>query len=140
MFCSAERLIYIWGWPTAALVILYTAIIYRINRFYHIGTCAELYSAATGIEVTASDLVNAADRVWTLQRTLNAREGFTRAEDTFPEMWFKPIRMGSEEFPLFDYNKTKVLTENDLKLMLDSYYEERGWDISSGVPREARLI
>ena len=40
---------------------------------------------------------------------------------------------------LKDYFDTKVINEEDIKRMLDDYYDERGWDIEKGTPTEEKL-
>jgi aldehyde:ferredoxin oxidoreductase len=36
-------------------------------------------------------------------------------------------------------SKGQVISKDDLKLMLDEYYTERGWDISTGSPTREKL-
>jgi len=47
-----------------------------MDRFYHAGLRTELYQAVTGILTGVDDLRTRADRVWTLLKTANIREGF----------------------------------------------------------------
>jgi aldehyde:ferredoxin oxidoreductase len=110
------------------------------NRFYHINICSELYSAATGVELSPQQLMLHADRVWNLLKMVNVREGFSRKDDEPPEKWFEPIRThdGKEVF-MMDYFNTKRLSREDVDRWLDDYYDERGWDIETGIPTEKKL-
>jgi len=103
---------------------------------------SELYSAATGIEVTSRELKEAGERVWNLFKLINAHEGFSRKDDTWPALWEKstdkPARTQSGPLFLKDYYGNPV-TKEDLYKLLDDYYDERGWDIHTGVPTPAKL-
>lgn len=110
-----------------------------INRFFDAATQARLYSAVTGIDATPGELNVAAERAWNLFKLLNARAGFRREDDRAPEAWFSPLEGDDMEFPLMDYYKTRALTRGDVDLMLDDYYDERGWDRKSGTPTPEKL-
>lgn len=112
-----------------------------INRFYHIDILAELYSAATGIELSPQELMRCAERAWNLYKVLNVREGFSRKDDVIPQNWFQPMKTAEgKEAPLTDYYKTKVLSKEELEALLNDYYDERGWDIQKGIPARQKLI
>ncbi len=104
----------------------------QINRFYNAGFCAEAYEAVTGIRTDLEDLRKRADRVWTLLRLANLREGFQREKaEVLPEQWFGP-----EGFK--EYVSERPLTLQETDRMIEEYYLEWGWDRKSGVPtREA---
>jgi aldehyde:ferredoxin oxidoreductase len=110
-----------------------------INRFYHVKTIAELYAAVTGIEVSPPDLMKMAERVWNLFKLLNVRAGFSRKDDKAPDVWFKPVKGKDKDYPLTDYYKTKVITEQDMESLLEDYYDERGWDKAIGIPTSEKL-
>ncbi|MDY6880213.1 MAG: aldehyde ferredoxin oxidoreductase N-terminal domain-containing protein [Desulfatiglans sp.] len=110
------------------------------NRFYHVDIISELYSSATGIEISSKEMMDNADRVWNMLRILNAREGFSRKDDIFPEIWFKPMKDAEGNvLKIMDYYHQKVLTRDDLKMVLDHYYDERGWDKETGNPSRQKL-
>jgi len=111
------------------------------NRFYHIDTISELYSAATGVERSSQQLIEYSEKVWNIFKMINVREGFSRKDDQPPDQWFEPMRThdGKELF-MMDYYKTRRLTKDDVDQWLDDYYEERGWDIETGIPTEEKLI
>jgi len=101
---------------------------------------AELYSAATGIQIDAQELKRRAERVYNLYKLLNVREGFTRKEDAaFPEVWLTPITTPDRREALTDYHRIRELTREDILRLLDDYYDERGWDIQQGIPTKEKV-
>ena len=103
-----------------------------INRFYNASLCAQFYEAVTGIRTDLPDLGKRVDRVWTLLRMANVREGLDRKAEALPEKWF--------EAPGFkDYVTEKPLSRQESEQMIEDYYEEWGWDRKTGVPT-ARLL
>jgi aldehyde:ferredoxin oxidoreductase len=105
----------------------------QVNRFYDAGLCARLYEAVTGLVTPLEELRFKADRVWTLLRMLNVREGFHRAQDSPPAQWF-----GLEGFK--DYLSDKPLSPQEVEAMVDDYYREQGWDPRTGAPTRERLV
>ncbi|MBI5443068.1 MAG: hypothetical protein HY900_17870 [Deltaproteobacteria bacterium] len=110
-----------------------------ISRFHSLSGVTALYNALTGEQRTGAELYRAAERAWNLWRHLNARLGFSAKHDQPPRVWFKPLRIGEEEFRLEDYYRTKVLTEPDVHQLLRDYYDERGWDPRTGNPGPEKL-
>lgn len=113
----------------------------QVSRLYDIDTCARLYTAATGRETSGEDLNRAARRSYNLYRAANVCQGFTRADDRVPPQWYsQPLRWeDGREMRLRDYYKTKPVTEEELGAVIDSYYQERGWDVRTGAPRRETL-
>ena len=112
----------------------------HINQFFTMSKMAELYSAITGIPMNEVELKRAGERAWNLMKVLNAREGFSRKDDLFPDRWFEPLNQGTDhEIPPMDFFATKVLTRDDMNNMLNDYYDERGWNIEKGIPTEDKL-
>jgi aldehyde:ferredoxin oxidoreductase len=104
----------------------------QINRFYNAALCAELYEAVTGIPTTWPELSQRVDRVWTLLRMANVREGLNRNDETPPEKWFKT--------PGFkEYLTEKPMTRSESEQMINDYYHEWGWDPETGIPSEQIL-
>jgi aldehyde:ferredoxin oxidoreductase len=98
-----------------------------INRFYSASLCAEFYEAVTGIKTDLPELRKRVDRVWTLLRMANVREGLDREQEVLPEKWF--------ETPGFkDYLTENPLTRQDAEQMVKDYYEEWCWDRETGIP------
>lgn len=91
---------------------------------------AKLLSTGLGYDITASDIRLFVERMYTLIRAFNAREGFTREHDTLPSRWFQePIEGRSTE---------DVLDRDKFEQMKTEHYRLWGWD-DMGVPTEATL-
>ena len=98
-----------------------------VNRFYSAAVCADLYEAVTGIKTDLPELRKRVDRVWTLLRMANVREGLNRKDESLPERWF--------EAPGFkEYVTEKPLERQEAEHMIEDYYEEWGWDRETGIP------
>lgn len=111
----------------------------HIYIWYSTKIFAELYTAATGFKLTESDLKQKAIKAWNLYKAINVREG-QRSRDRFPPVWYKPVKgIDGKAIYSMDYFGKKVLKEEDFELMLDDYYQERGWDTETGVPTKAKL-
>ena len=90
-----------------------------------------LLNAATGYRLNMSDYWKAAERIYTLERSFNVREGFSRADDTVPPRMYKEaLSVGAA--------KGKILKLDEIEKLLDKYYADRGWD-KNGIPTKARL-
>jgi aldehyde:ferredoxin oxidoreductase len=111
----------------------------QVNRFYHIDTISALYEAVTGIKSSPKELMQIAERAWTIGKLLSVREGFDRRHDHAPEAWFHPLMRSGEEHRITDYDRTVELTRKDIERFLDDYYEERGYDRESGLPTRETL-
>jgi len=90
----------------------------------------DLLNAATGLKLTMDDYWKAAERIYTLERSYNIREGFTRADDDLPNRAWEPLTYGPKA-------GTK-LTPEGFNKELGDYYKTRGWD-TKGVPTKARI-
>lgn len=111
----------------------------QCTRLYDQEVCAALYGAATGLTMTPAELMEGAERAYVLYRMLNAREGFSRADDRFPRQWFTPLKRNGGSMPLMDYFKKRPISREDAEAILDAYYEEKGWDVATGTPTAATL-
>ena len=93
---------------------------------------AALMEAVTGLIFTPDEVQKVGERVNNLAKAFNIREGFTRADDTFPDrLMTEPLKDGA--------SKGQLISKDDLKTMLDEYYTDRGWDPETGVPTRAKL-
>ncbi|MEM2643926.1 MAG: aldehyde ferredoxin oxidoreductase family protein [Candidatus Bathyarchaeia archaeon] len=90
----------------------------------------EIVRAVTGWNTSAWELMKAGERVITMARIFNIREGFSKKDDWLPERFFKPTRGG----PLSNTSLDPNIFRNALEL----YYEMMGWS-KDGVPTRARL-
>ena len=112
----------------------------RADNFFRGKDWSEIYSAVTGVETSLEELRNAARRVYDLYKALNVRMGFSRKDDVFPERWFEPLKTDDRgTMVLCDYLGTP-LSRQDCEKLLDDYYDERGWDIRTGIPTEKGLL
>jgi aldehyde:ferredoxin oxidoreductase len=84
---------------------------------------AYLYSLVTGRPTSANDLRLAGERVTTIKRLFNIRQGWTRADDTLPDRLLE----GED-----------VLSRSQLDALIETYYEVRGWNEDGTVPHTAR--
>jgi aldehyde:ferredoxin oxidoreductase len=82
-----------------------------------------LIHSITGMDLDKDSLRQIAVNVSNAARWFNVREGVTRADDRLPKR-FSREGLGQNR---------KTITEEELKQMLDEYYESRGWD-NKGVP------
>lgn len=87
----------------------------------------ELMNSATGAGYTQASLLEAADRVYTLERLFLTKAGFSRADDKLPPRMSEPMPAGPIQGETFD-----------LARLLDDYYRARGWD-ANGIPTHAKL-
>jgi aldehyde:ferredoxin oxidoreductase len=89
---------------------------------------SKLLQAATGLRLSPGELRGCGERIINLERLFNIRQGLTRKDDIIPP-----------RLVTIDKREQKQV-EKDLNKMLDEYYERRGWDIDSGIPKQEKLI
>jgi aldehyde:ferredoxin oxidoreductase len=100
-------------------------------REFRMNHLVDMVASATGWETSLHELMQLGERTTTLARLFNVREGFDRKDDTLPERMFEPLETGI---------LTGVkLDREQFEAALDTYYEMMGWDVATGIPREARL-
>ena len=92
---------------------------------------SDLYSAATGLDLTPQHLLQSGERIFNVLKALNVKMG-ARRQDDLPSRGFtwsqdKPLVMNGESY-------------GSLREILDQYYEERGWNVESGVPTRDKLV
>jgi len=93
---------------------------------------AKLYTLVTGWETTPEEMRVKGERINNLARVINVREGLSRKDDTLPwKVMNVPI---PDEGP----SKGAHVTQEELDLMLDDYYEVRGWT-RDGIPTPEKL-
>lgn len=88
---------------------------------------SRLFSAAAGVSLSQSGLLAAGERIHTLERHMNTREGVCRKDDALP------ARFLNEQRPCDDKNRGVPL-----ETMLDDYYRLRGYD-PQGIPTSGTL-
>ncbi len=104
----------------------------RGTYYKELADMAKLYNLVTGIEMTPEELKKSGERINTVARLINIREGLGRKDDTLPwKVMNLPI---PDEGPV----QGAVVTQEELDLLLDDYYESRGWTLE-GVPTAKKL-
>ena len=93
------------------------------------GESARSYEWITGSTVSPQSLRLAGERICTLKKLFNVREGWTRGDDTLPP------RVLEELLPS-GVGAGTALTSAELDGMIASYYEARGWTVDGMVPTE----
>jgi aldehyde:ferredoxin oxidoreductase len=94
---------------------------------------SKLIELATGMRFSKAQLMEIGERIYTLERMFNLREGFTRKDDNLPERYFKePTPIG---LPIA---KGKKIDRKKFETMLDEYYALHGWS-KNGVPTKKTL-
>ncbi|MGH7871728.1 MAG: aldehyde ferredoxin oxidoreductase family protein [Candidatus Binatia bacterium] len=88
---------------------------------------AQLLTAVTGWNYSATELRQTGARVHTLKKLFNIREGWQPKDDWLPQ------RLLSEALPSGVAQGT-TLTSNELRQMIQSYYQARGWDEDGFIP------
>jgi len=103
------------------------------GTFYkELADMAKLYTYVTGYDMAPEELSLAGQRINTLARLINVREGLSRKDDTLPwKVMNQPI---PDDGPV----KGAVVTQEELDLLLDDYYQSRGWT-ADGIPTKSQL-
>jgi len=107
-------------------------ILCKFNRgIWNYDEMAQMYTYVTGLPMTGKKIRQAGERISNLARIYNIREGLGRADDNLPIRCMKdPIKSGVA--------KGSLVTQKDLDILLDGYYEARGWT-NKGVPTKAKI-
>jgi aldehyde:ferredoxin oxidoreductase len=94
---------------------------------------SKLIHLVSGMEVSVPELMEIGERIYTLERMFNIREGFSRKDDVLPERYFEePTPIGLPRVKGLKIDREKF---EDL---LDEYYNLHGWN-KSGVPTDETL-
>ena len=92
---------------------------------------AQLMSAVTGWGYTAADLRQVGERINTLKKLFNLREGWQPEDDWLPpRLLEEPLSSGVVQ--------GVSLTPDELRLMIQSYYAARGWSEQGRVGEEKK--
>ena len=127
-----------WLGPEKVRAIIYGSLRPHLNNC--LGLCnflpyrndqvVEAVRAVTGWDTNAWELWKAAERLVTMARAFNVRQGFTPADDRLPPRMAEPLGPDGPGEPI-----DPAAVEAALPL----YYEMMGWDPVTGVPRAAKL-
>lgn len=88
----------------------------------HVGEAVDAEPWLDAVDALYDDLDATGERIWTLVRLFNVREGFDRADDALP--------------PAIDVDD--ALSRDRFEAMLDAYYAARGWS-DRGIPTAETL-
>jgi len=91
----------------------------------------EMINAVTGWDYTVEEFMTTGERINTLCRAFNVREGITRKDDCLPPRFMEPLQGGPTE--------GQVITKEEFESMLNNYYEICGWDVETGIPTKRKL-
>ncbi|HWQ83156.1 MAG TPA: aldehyde ferredoxin oxidoreductase family protein [Anaerolineales bacterium] len=101
------------------------------RSFIQVDEVVKAVRAATGWDITLEELLQAGERATNLARLFNAREGFSRQDDTLPKRLFDPLESGPLEgvaYPKAEFEQA-----------LTTLYQLKGWDPNTGLPGRERL-
>lgn len=88
-------------------------------------------NAATDWDITLDELLEIGERATNMARVFNAREGFTRKDDTLPERLFGPLENGALQ--------GEVFPRDEFEAALTVLYGLKGWHPDTGKPTRERL-
>jgi aldehyde:ferredoxin oxidoreductase len=94
---------------------------------------ADLFSAATGYDISEEEIMHAGRRIVTLEKCFNTRLGAARKDDTLP--W----RLMHEPSP-DRKDPTAINSQAELDRMLDEYYTLHGWNRETSWPARTTLV
>jgi len=95
---------------------------------------SRLVRHVSGLAISASEMNEAAERIYTMERMFNVREGATRKDD------YPPERLMTEPTPatgILSFQR-KVIDREKYEQQLDEYYQAHGWD-EKGIPKPETL-
>ncbi len=81
---------------------------------------AESFEAVTGIPKTGKEIMSDGERIYTLEKLFNVREGIRRKDDKVPDRYHEPLKYGPYQGEYID--------GKEFQAMLDEYYELSGLD------------
>jgi aldehyde:ferredoxin oxidoreductase len=88
-----------------------------------------MLGAATGWDVTLSDLLRTGERIVNLKRALNLRWGLSPGQENLPGLLLKPLEEGGTAGYVPDVDR-----------LLSDYYGVRQWERATGKPSEEKLL
>ena len=90
----------------------------------------EIVRAVTGWYTSSWELMKVGEKITTMARIFNIREGLTKKDDWLPERFFQPHTSGA-------LAETAIKPE-ELKKAIVNYYKMMGWD-EDGIPTKSKL-
>lgn len=113
----------------SAGVCVFVAVRYTLDTLngYIPTRLTQMVNHATGSDYTPETMMEAAERVYNLERLFLTKAGMSRADDTLAQRMAEPMPAGPLEGETFELDR-----------LLDDYYLARGWD-ADGIPTRERL-
>lgn len=90
----------------------------------------EIVRATTGWYTSSWELMKVGERITTMARAFNIREGLTKKDDWLPERFFQPHTSGA-------LSETAI-KQDEFKNAILTYYKMMGWD-EDGIPAKSKL-
>jgi len=101
------------------------------RHVYLVDSLPDLVECVTGIGHSTEELFKIGAMANRMKKIINIRAGFSRKDDSLPpRILLDPIPEGP--------SKGSKVSEEELSVMLDDYYEAKGWD-SDGNPSEEQI-
>jgi aldehyde:ferredoxin oxidoreductase len=93
---------------------------------YNYQQAADITAAVTGWDTSIVEQIKVTERILTVARLFNIREGLTAADDVLPKRYFEPRVDG--------VNAENTLDPVKLENAKHYYYTIMGWDANTGIP------
>ncbi len=90
----------------------------------------EIVRAVTGWNTSSWELMKVGERITTMARAFNVREGLTKKDDWLPERFFQPHTSGALA--------ETAIKQDELKNAIITYYKMMGWN-EDGIPTKSKL-
>ena len=91
----------------------------------------EMLRALTGWDYTTVEALKLGERVATMGRAFNLREGLTAEDDHLPKRFFSPTPRGGL--------KNTAIDPDAMNHAIHTFYGMLGWDMETGVPMQEKL-
>jgi aldehyde:ferredoxin oxidoreductase len=91
----------------------------------------DIVRAVTGWSYTTYEALKLGERIATMGRIFNLREGLTAAQDTLPKRLFNPTRAGAL--------RTGGIDREKMQHAIQTFYGTMGWDSKTGIPTPEKL-
>lgn len=99
---------------------------------WNLSQIRDIVNAFTDWNMSDLEIMKAGERALTMARAFNAREGFTKDDDTIPARFHQKFdKAPADGIPI---------DPEVFRKALDTYYAIRNWDIKTGHPTEGLLI
>lgn len=92
----------------------------------------EIIQLLTGWDFSGPEALRIGERVATMSRAYNMREGLTAADDTLPKRFFSPTPRGALS--------STALDPESFGDAVHGFYRMMGWDSETGVPTNDKLV